>query len=239
MSPVRPIELDQTAALACALKEGADCGACGVALLEGADSWQAHETGKIVLPNTNEQQVIAVMYDDRGAPYALSSDGLEDTRMLISLSDEDERIACAWACIEPQSELLGLGIDLVSRSDFGVRPGTERFIRLLFTKREQELAQELSPDDLPFAFSVLFGAKEASFKACAAPLRRWYEHHEEELSFDLRHFCMERPGFERGDARDGAAQRALDILGIRELRVYWRVVHGDALVVTAAIGAAD
>ena len=99
--------------------------------------------------------------------------------------------------------------------------------------------RKICPDDLPFAFSVLFGAKEASFKACAAPLRRWYEHHEEELSFDLRHFCMERPGFERGDARDGAAQRALDILGIRELRVYWREVHGDALVVTAAIGAAD
>jgi 4'-phosphopantetheinyl transferase EntD len=99
---------------------------------------------------------------------------------------------------------------------------------------ELALAPRLCPQDDLQAAAILFAAKEAAFKACAAPLRRWYEGHDEQLVFDLRHFVMREPGSMSGDGRNGAAQHALERMGIH-IRVHHTCIAGHALVVALAL----
>ena len=197
-------------------------------------TWGAHETGRIELPDDNGSIALPVAYDEREAPFVVAPDGTERACDLISLSDEDDLLACAWARLGDGSNVCGVGVDLASRDDFGPRPGTERFCELMFSERERELAHRLYPHDLPLAFATLFGAKEAAFKATAHALRKWYLTHDELLEYEVRDFGMTEPGLERGEMRRGAAQAALDRMGITRIDVHYSRLHDQALVLALA-----
>lgn len=206
-----------------------------VVVLKGAASWGAHERGSLTLPHPEQPLKLQISYDEREAPYVVAEHGrTERPGFLISLSDENDHLACAWAQTAEHSSLVGVGIDLASPADFGKREGTERFIALIFSERERALAAELYPDDPPLAFATLFGAKEAAFKATAAPLRAWYSTHTEALAYEVRDFGMTQRGIERGELRHGAAQRALDRMGITRIEIRHGAVDGLALVVALA-----
>ncbi len=197
-------------------------------------TWGAHETGRIELLNSDGPVVLPVGYDEREAPFVVAPDDTERDRDLISLSDEDDLLACAWAHLGGESDVCGVGIDLASRNDFGPRPGTERFCELMFSERERELATQLYPHDLPLAFATLFGAKEAAFKATAHALREWYLTHDEPLEVEVRDFGMTELGVEKGGLRHGAAQTALDRMGITRVDVHYARLHEKALVLALA-----
>ena len=197
-------------------------------------TWGAHETGRIELPHDGGGVVLPVAYDEREAPFVIEPDGTERTHDLISLSDEDDLLACAWTHVEGGSDVCGVGVDLASREDFGPRPGTERFCELMFSERERELAQLLYPHDLPLAYATLFGAKEAAFKATAHALREWYQTHDEPLEFEVRDFGMTELGVERGELRRGNAQTALDRMGIARIEIYHAQLRDQALVLALA-----
>ena len=201
----------------------------------GIRSWGAHEAGGITLSTASGERWIPIAYDDRGAPYPTDETGRERDDLLLSLSDEDDLVACAWASPAPGSRLVGLGCDLVSIRDFAEDPRGERMAELLLTSEERALAQTLIPDNVPASRAVLFGAKEASFKACAAPLRTWYREHDEKLIFEVRHFHTVDGVTERGDARDKAAQHALDALGIVCLSFSYTTLDDKILVVSRAL----
>ena len=89
-------------------------------------------------------------------------------------------------------------------------------------------------DPIPFK-AALFAAKEAAFKSTAHPLRVWYQDHDDELLFEVRHFCMEELGAERGTARNGAAQAAMDRMGIARVVVRQAMLRDMALVTAVAL----
>jgi phosphopantetheinyl transferase (holo-ACP synthase) len=209
-----------------------------VVVLRGASSWGAHQTGRIDLPHGT----FAVAYDEREAPY------VPGEQVLVSLTDEGDYLACAWALHARESKkpsLVGVGVDLCSASDFEPRPGMERITRLMFSNQEHAIARALcergSLPGLPFAYAALFGAKEAAFKATAHPLRVWYAKHDENLEFEVRDFGMAglegNHGLERGELRHGAAQLALDRMGIERIDVTFEPIDHMALVVARAYSA--
>lgn len=202
-----------------------------IAIVRGQTSWGAHNTGYVRFPYRSEEVSLPILYDDREAPY------VPGDKTMVSLSDEADYCACAWKTEQPDSRLVGVGIDLASRDDFGPRPGTERFIKLIFSDRERELAQQISPRDLPYAYAVLFGAKEAAFKATARALRMWYSEHTEPLEYEVRDFGMVDISLVRGELRRGAAQRALDLMGIECIAVTYQRLDNMALVVAGAYAA--
>ncbi len=207
----------------------------GIVVLCGATSWRAHERGYIELPTNRGLMVVHIAYDEREAPYAIDTDGNERRNLLISLSDEKEHLACTWARVDEGSPLVGLGVDLCEKTRFREREGRRDLGRLLLTEHEQQLVPMLAPDDPLLAKAVLFGAKEAGFKSTAHALRRWYEHHDEQLLFEVRHFVMEEPGLERGTGRNAAAQQAMDKMGIERVVIHHAEVEGMALVVGLAL----
>ena len=247
-SPMPMLELvsqEVCESLAQATFGGLGCEEYGVAMLHGASSWEAHETGDILVPRPRRDVLrLRIAYDGRGAPYVVTDDGApagvepcanEDTSLKISLADEGDFLACVWARTTPGSSILGVGVDLVSTSDFGEKPSAQRFIQLLFTQREREMAPLLFDGDVAMGYAALFGAKEAAFKATAQQLRAWYRTHDEELAFEVRHFSATAPGLERGEERNAAAQRAMDAMGIT--RIEWHAIEaeGMALVVACAL----
>ena len=129
---------------------------------------------------------------------------------------------------------MGVGIDLASPRDFDTSERGRRLTELMFTDAEHDLVNATFSSNLPYGYAVAFGAKEAAFKATAAPLRTWYRSHTEELSYDLRHFSLVEPHRARGEARDGTAQAALDKMGIAHIAVQYAEVAGMALVVATA-----
>lgn len=170
-------------------------------------------------------------HDEREAPVRLStSDSWDDTH-LVSLTDEEETCACAWARVPAGSPVAGLGIDLAGTHDFAGARG-ERFNRLIFTQREHELAPIIGGGDLALGYAYAFSAKEAAFKALAAPLRRWYQSHDEELLFDIRSFELLDASHEAGTARKGEAQRAMERLGIVSIEL-GRMALGDKALTMA------
>jgi phosphopantetheinyl transferase (holo-ACP synthase) len=176
-----------------------------------------------------------VSHDEREAPVALHDDGSVDDGTLVSITDEQDTILLAWAAgCTPETRVIGLGIDLASLADFAGARG-ERFNRLLFTAGEQELVhkQWASQPELGYAFA--FSAKEAAFKACAAPLRTWYRTHDEELLFDLRGFELDGWAHERGTARHGEAQRAMELLGITSIELHRLAWEDMALTIALAL----
>ena len=177
---------------------------------------------------------LTLAHDEREAPYALRADGCEDCGLLVSLTDEVSLAACAWARLAGGSSVLGLGIDLADPQDFAGERG-ERFNHLLFTEGEQRLVSQLWPGDEPLGYAYAFSAKEAAFKACAAPLRRWYESHAEELVFDLRGFELVDERHEAGTAPRGNADYALPKLEIGRLELARHTVAGYACTVCVAL----
>ena len=165
---------------------------------------------------------IEIAHDDRGGPVAARADGSEDTSLLLSLTDEDETVLCGWVRREPGSGLLGLGIDLVRLDDFRGERG-RRLEQLLLTERDREVVRAAWADDPEAGAAFAFSAKESAFKACAAPLRRWYETHDERLVFDLRSFELIDATHEAGTARRGEAQRAMDAMGIAEIELCYEL----------------
>ena len=212
--------------------EGAAVERAEIIVLQGAKSWGAHERGAIMLPDDGGTRVFPVSYDAREAPYTVDEQGLE--RTLISLSDEEGFLACTWARPRQGSSLVGVGIDLASPRDFDTSERGRRLTELMFTDAEHDLVNATFSSNLPYGYAVAFGAKEAAFKATAAPLRTWYRSHTEELSYDLRHFSLVDPHRAQGEARDGTAQAALDKMGIARIAVQYAEVAGMALVVATA-----
>ncbi len=238
MSEPRPISDPALPALANEVRECCGCSEIDLVAFSGASSWREREDALTSLISAGASLTPSVAHDERHAPYLQEPSGNERRDLLLSLSDEGEMLAAAWAQPGENSPLLGLGIDLCAASRFEPRPGRRDRARLLLAKRERALAPSIwpRPEDLPLAYATLFAAKEAAFKATAVPLRRWYESHDDELRFGVRHFVMEGPLVERGTGRDGAAQRALDALGIARIEVRYAQLDEMALVVACALG---
>lgn len=122
MSSLTRIETSHVSALDKQTFANLGCATHGVVVLKGAASWGAHERGSIELPSSEGKIVVPLAYDEREAPYALDEHGKEATNLLLSLTDEDDYIACAWARVSDASPLMGVGVDLSSRSHFEERP---------------------------------------------------------------------------------------------------------------------
>lgn len=175
--------------------------------------------------------IVRISHDERGAPFALGMDGTEDYNLLVSLTDEKGVAACAAAQTDGSADLRGLGIDLASPEDFAGERG-EQFNPLIFSASEQRVAPMLADDDA-LGFAFVFSAKEAAFKACAAPLRRWYDEHDEELAFDLTEFELAAPRDVRGTLRHAHAARAMAAMGVR-VRIVRREICGFACSIAIA-----
>lgn len=189
----------------------------GTSTFSGIHILEAH-----AIPAFEHERGIAITHDERGAPVATRADGTEDTRLLLSLTDEDELTFCGWAQREGDSPLVGLGIDLVPLDAFSGERGT-RLNRLLLTDRDRAIASAMWPDTPETGAAYAFSAKEAAFKSCAAPLRRWYETHDEELAFDVRSFELADATHACGTARRGEAQRAMAAMGITSIELGWEL----------------
>lgn len=207
-----------------------------------AGSWNAGTTRRIRL---DDDTMFSLAHDEREAPVVIRADGSRDDTqadsswddsILVSLSDEGELAACAWARVAEGSRIAGLGIDLADPIDFAGKRGAT-FNHLLFTERDEELAATLSPRDPALGYAFAFSAKEAAFKACAAPLRAWHRSQSEELLFDLRGFELADERHEAGTARHGEAQRALDAMGIESIELARLTVNGLALTIALALRA--
>lgn len=204
---------------------------CNVALARGKTSWGAHQAGHVEFVHNQLTVVLPISYDERLAPY------VPGDNTLISLADEGDCCVCAWMEHTPKSNVAGLGVDLVSPQYFELRSSAKSLANHIFSSHEHALAPSLCGNDLPFAYAVLFGAKEAAFKATARPLRQWYATHNEPLRFEVRDFGMVEPGLMRGELRRHAAQHALDAMGICRIEVEWKTLDGMALVVAYAMTA--
>ena len=126
---------------------GLGCTEYGIAVLQGAESWGAHERGYLELPTKTGTLKVPIAYDEREAPYAVDEASNECHDLLLSLTDEGDYIACAWARVADDSPLLGVGIDLNATSHFLPRKSGKDYTHLLFTDREHELVAQLEPDD--------------------------------------------------------------------------------------------
>ena len=235
MPKLQLIDDPSLAALADKTFAGLGCTEYGVAVLQGAESWGAHERGFLELPTKEGSLKVLISYDEREAPYVVDKTGNECHDLLLSLTDEGDYIACAWARTADGSPLLGVGIDLNATSHFLPRKSGKDYTHLLFTDREHELVAQLEPDDHMNAKAMLFAAKEAGFKATAHPLRVWYQDHDDELLFEVRNFCMEEPGYERGTARNAAAQMAMDRMGIARIVIHHEMLRDMAIVTAVAL----
>jgi phosphopantetheinyl transferase (holo-ACP synthase) len=196
-----------------------------------ATSWNHGERRIVPL---NGDALLQMTHDEREAPVPQLDDGDEDRRLLVSLSDEEGTAVCAWVRVPPDSRLVGLGVDLASRADFSGERG-RRFNPLLFTPREHELVASSWSDDDALGYAFAFSAKEAAFKSCAAPLRRWYQGHDERLGFDVRCFELLDWSHEAGTARHGEAQRAMDAMGIDRIELQRMSCADMALTLALAL----
>lgn len=204
--------------------------ACGVEFAP-TGQWECQGKRHIPLP---DGRTLEIAHDERGGPVALDEKKQWDDSVLVSLTDEGDCAACAWASIDADSPIVGLGIDLASKPDFAGSRG-ERFVPLLFSARERVLVPQLFPDDLALGYAFAFSAKEAAFKSCAASLRRWYQTHDEELSFDVRCFELVDRTQEDGTARTGEARRAMDLLDIERIELTRMALGSTAFTIALAL----
>ncbi len=235
MSEPTPISAPALSALEHELRALCTCTEISLAAFSGASSWKDCEERLTSLIAADAFPALSLAHDVRHAPYLQNPSSGECRNLLLSLSDESDRLAAAWARAEEDSPLVGLGIDLCAAVRFETRPGRRDRAQLLLTERERALAPSLWPDNLPLAHATLFAAKEASFKATAAPLRRWYEEHDDELRYGVRHFVMDEPLAEHGTGRDGAAQRAIEAMGIARIEIRYARLDEMAIVTACAL----
>lgn len=239
MDRLEPVAQDTTKALAQKAFAGLGCDDFCVSVQYGATSWGSRESGHVSVSHGGSWLRIPIAYDERDAPFVCDAAGGEVPGQLVSLADEGNYVACAWASVGEGSPVVGVGVDIASLEDFSAARTTLRIVQLLFSKREHEHVTGRFKGDVAFGYAAAFGAKEAAFKATAAPLRAWYRSHTEELAFEVRHFSMSASGTMRGEERDGAAQRALDAMGIGRIAVHAARVGSLALVVACAIATDD
>ena len=178
---------------------------------------------------------LALDHDVRGAPFAIDEGGNELRNVLVSITDEGPARLLAWACVPDGSTVLGIGIDLASTDDWPEDEHGDRFARLLFTDVERKLIS-IGEGPVPLRRAKVFSAKEAAFKATAAPLRRWYEEHEEELFFEARDFELMSWKESHGAGRRQRAAIACEKLGIKRIEVSFAEYSGMAFCVAAALG---
>ncbi|RHD73333.1 hypothetical protein DW781_07735 [Olsenella sp. AM30-3LB] len=199
------------------------CAQCGVEVLKGARMW-GQATDCLPFP---------VSHDCNGAPIAVDSHGNEMHDVLISLSDENDILACVWTGVNPGTPVLGLGIDLCSPQYF--EGGRDHQAMQLLDRRELELARELEPSEYSMGCAKIFGAKEAAFKSLSAPLRKYSKANGESLFFEVRSFSMTELGLEAGSSRYGDAKRAMEALGVARIAVRLERVDHMAIAVAVAL----
>lgn len=177
-----------------------------------------------------------IAHDERDAPVPIGTNG-ERRDLLVSITDEGPVRMLAWVQVEPGSEIMGMGIDLCSIDDFKQDDSGDRFAHLLFTDGEKALIDQME-GPVPHSRAMAFSSKEASFKATAAPLRRWYEGHDEELYFEAMDFELREGDITRGTARKRhpeRAQRACEKMGIGRIEVVFSDYEGMVLCVAVAL----
>lgn len=178
-------------------------------------------------------------HDEREAPVPLDEGGRELESLLVSITDEGEERMLAWVRIPEGSDVVGIGVDLCSTGDFAEDERGDHFARLLLTDTEKRLVEKME-GTVPQRRARVFSAKEAAFKATAAPLRRWYEAHDEELGFEVRDFelcSVERSAgsVARGTARSGRAERACELMGVSRIEVSFANYADMVLCVAVAL----
>ncbi|HQE69517.1 MAG TPA: 4'-phosphopantetheinyl transferase superfamily protein [Atopobiaceae bacterium] len=171
-----------------------------------------------------------ILHDDRGAPYLLGADGLEDRNLLVSKTDEEAAVLIAWIRPEQGSPVVGFGIDLVALDGFEGKHGAF-FVKHLLSEQDLRFLPEISSSG-PTASAYAFSAKEAAFKACSQPLRAWIDAYGEGFYFEARGFELADATHEQGTARKGEAQAAMDALGIAQIELL-RAPAGNLLVTAA------
>lgn len=179
-----------------------------------------------------------IAHDDRSAPVPVGSHG-ERRDLLISITDEGPVRMLAIARVEQGSDVVGIGIDLCSTDDFEQDETGDHFAHLLFSDGEKALFDRME-GPVPRRRARAFSAKEASFKATAAPLRRWYEGHDEELFFEAMDFELCEGNVTRGTARKRhpeRAQRACERMGIGLIEVSFMDYEDMVLCVAVALRA--
>lgn len=233
------LEQVRTCDLACLERDAFDLPGVhqhGLVLMHGARSWEGRKNGFIALPTESGVFKVPIAHDNRGAPYAVDSTGREWRDLQVSLTDENDYIACAWALTGAACPLMGVGIDLASLDQFGRDSGRVDLSHLLLSEDEENLAAVIEPCNPALGKAALFASKEAAFKATAAPLRRWTEAFGVDLAYDPRCFVGDGSGRERGTGRDGMAQKAMDRMGIDRIEVHHTEVRGMAIVIALALG---
>lgn len=193
---------------------------------EGA--WGPREARAIPLDDDTKGRIV---HDEREAPFVANAPDL-----LVSLSDEKGVAACAWTRPRPGSALVGLGIDLASVEDFAGERGAT-FNHLLFSKHERRLVTSRyeNAGRMEYGYAMAFSAKEAAFKACAAPLRTWYATHNDLLEFEVREFELADFSHARGTLRSAEAQRAMGLMGIQTIALHHVELSGAVMTVAFAL----
>ena len=233
-------ELSSIKRQACLLARDALSNTCRAFGIEVApiDAWGSRDERRVPIGDADSPEsrrvgklwcTLTIGHDEREAPIAINAEDV-----LISLTDEGEVALCAWALPAATSRIAGIGLDLASVEDFAGERGAT-FNRLLFSPHEQEFVSEWYASRPEAGFAFAFAAKEASFKALAAPLRTWYGTHEEELTFEVREFELADATHERGTLRHACAQRAMDALGIMSIELHHRVLDDAVLVLAIAL----
>lgn len=176
--------------------------------VEPEGAWGPREARTLPL---SDGTTARLTHDEREAPFVMDA-----PELLVSLSDEKGVAVCVWARPREGSALVGLGVDLASVEDFAGERG-DTFNHLLFSKHEQRLVASRYEEAgrTEYGYAMAFSAKEAAFKACAAPLRTWYAAHDDLLEFEMREFELEDLSHARGTLRRAKAQWAMDHMGIR------------------------
>lgn len=199
-----------------------------------------------------ESERLSLSNDFAGAPFLVDGGGVEQPPF-ISLSDEDGLRCIAWAMPSPESNLVGVGVDLAARGDFSHGGDWQRIYRRIFTEAELGAIGRVAPDDFDLGATMLFSAKEASFKACSQQIRRFFHAHDGEpeklagLYFETRDFeilpdakddpRIDGPWHAAGIAHLGDAARALVLLGIVRIELRFQLVGDKVLSLASAFTA--
>jgi phosphopantetheinyl transferase (holo-ACP synthase) len=182
----------------------------------------------------SQGETIRLYHDERGAPYAVHSQDEENTRIIVSYSDEEDLAAWVWACTPSESQVAGIGIDLAKMRDTD-EERSNRFARLLLSEHEREIVASVYPDDLSARKAYALSAKEASFKACAAPLREWMNSGKTSFAYDAMEYELIDATHTRGTLRRGRAQVAMDAMGIRMIELSHVRLYETVLTLAVAL----
>lgn len=207
---------------------GSHCAPFGAEVAVEGD-WRDGDDRLVTLSDGSRLRLV---HDEREAPYSPA-----DPDLLVSLTDEDGLSVCVWGVPCAGAGVAGLGIDLASTADFAGERGAA-YNRLLFSAHERDFVQKHYAEAPEVGFALAFSAKEAAFKACAAPLRTWDESHARELVFEVREFELADAAHARGTLRHARAQDAMDAMGICAIELLHAELDGAVLTIALAMARA-